>query len=74
MIRESKQHQAPLIPAEGKKAINDWLKTNKKGRADFKAAADENKKSGEIFSGLHLSSSRSFHKRSIWPAPETAAL
>jgi hypothetical protein len=41
--------QAPLIPEEGKKAINDWLKTYKKGRADFKAAADENYKKVEGF-------------------------
>lgn len=41
--------QAPLIPEEGKKAINDWLKTYKKGRADFKAAADENYKKVESF-------------------------
>jgi hypothetical protein len=44
--------QAPLIPAEGKKVINDWLKAYKKGRADFKAAADENyKKVEEFFAG-----------------------
>jgi hypothetical protein len=45
--------QAPLIPAEGKKAINDWLKAYKKGRVDFKAAADENyKKVEDFFAGL----------------------
>lgn len=44
--------QAPLIPAEGKKAIDDWLKAYKKGRADFKTAADENyKKVEEFFAG-----------------------
>jgi hypothetical protein len=44
--------QAPLIPAEGKKAIDEWLKAYKKGRADFKAAADENyKKVEEFFAG-----------------------
>jgi hypothetical protein len=44
--------QSPLLPAEGKKAINDWLKAYKKGRADFKAAADENyKKVEEFFTG-----------------------
>jgi hypothetical protein len=41
--------QAPLLPAEGRKAINDWLKAYKKGRADFKAAADENYKKVEEF-------------------------
>ncbi|PKN05581.1 MAG: hypothetical protein CVU74_00985 [Deltaproteobacteria bacterium HGW-Deltaproteobacteria-9] len=41
--------QAPLVPAEGKKAINDWLKAYKKGRVDFRAAADENYKKVEDF-------------------------
>jgi hypothetical protein len=41
--------QAPLVPAEGKKAINDWLKAYKKGRVDFKAAVDENYKKVEKF-------------------------
>jgi polyhydroxyalkanoate synthesis regulator phasin len=45
--------QAPLMPAEGKKAINDWLKAYKKGHAEFKAAADENyKKVEDFFAGL----------------------
>jgi polyhydroxyalkanoate synthesis regulator phasin len=45
--------QAPLIPAEGKKAINDWLKAYKKGREDFKSAVNENySKVEEFFSGL----------------------
>jgi polyhydroxyalkanoate synthesis regulator phasin len=44
--------QAPLLPEEGKKVINDWLKTYKKGRMDFKAAVDENyKKVAESFAG-----------------------
>ncbi|MDD5170308.1 MAG: hypothetical protein PHN75_15935 [Syntrophales bacterium] len=41
--------QAPLLPAEGKKAISDWLKAYKKGREDFKIAADENYKKVEDF-------------------------
>ena len=45
--------QAPLIPAEGKKALNDWLKAYKKGREDFKSAVNENySKVEEFFSGL----------------------
>jgi hypothetical protein len=45
--------QTPLLPAEGKKAINDWLKAHKKGRTDFKAAADENfKKMEKYFAGF----------------------
>lgn len=48
--------QAPLLPAEGKKAIYDWLKAYKKGRADFKAAVDENyKKVEEFFAGSEKS-------------------
>jgi septation ring formation regulator EzrA len=44
--------QTPLLPAEGKKAINDWLKAYKKGREDFKAAVDDNyKKVEEFFAG-----------------------
>jgi len=41
--------QTPLLPAEGKKAINDWLKAYKKGRTDFKVAVDENYKKVEAF-------------------------
>jgi polyhydroxyalkanoate synthesis regulator phasin len=36
--------KAPWFPEEGKKAINDWMNTYKKGREDFKAAADESYK------------------------------
>jgi hypothetical protein len=41
--------QAPWIPAEGKKAINDWIKAYKKGREDFKTAAEDNYKKVEDF-------------------------
>lgn len=45
--------QVPMIPAEGKKAIEDWLKAYKKGRDDFKSAVDENyKKVEEFLTGL----------------------
>ena len=33
--------KATWLPAEGKKAINDWTNTYKKGREDYKAAVDE---------------------------------
>jgi polyhydroxyalkanoate synthesis regulator phasin len=36
--------KAPWFPEEGKKAINDWINTYKKGREDFKASADESYK------------------------------
>lgn len=34
--------KAAWLPAEGKKAVNDWVVSYKKGREDFKSAADEN--------------------------------
>ena len=36
--------KAPWFPEEGKKAINDWINTYKKGREDFKTSADESYK------------------------------
>jgi len=45
--------QVPMMPAEGKKAIEDWLKAYKKGRDDFKSSVDENyKKVEEFLTGL----------------------
>jgi len=41
--------QAAWLPAEGKKAINDWLAAYKKGCEDFKNAMDENYKKVEAF-------------------------
>lgn len=41
--------QATWMPAEGKKAINDWVKSYKKGREDFKKIVDENFKKVEDF-------------------------
>ena len=41
--------QTSLFPEEGKKLINDWIKTYKKGREEFKAAADENFKKVEKY-------------------------
>jgi len=41
--------QTSFFPAEGKKLINEWIKTYKKGREDFKAAADENFKKVEAY-------------------------
>jgi polyhydroxyalkanoate synthesis regulator phasin len=34
--------QVPMIPAEGKKALADWMKSTKKGREQFKAAVESN--------------------------------
>ena len=41
--------QNNMIPAEGKKAVSDWIKSYKKGRDDFKAAADESFRKVETF-------------------------
>ena len=42
--------KAPWFPAEGKKAMNDWINSYKKGREDFKVATDESyKKVAEYF-------------------------
>jgi len=40
---------APGIPEEGKKAIQDWGKSYKKSREDYKAAVDESYKRLEEF-------------------------
>ncbi len=37
----SLMEQAPWIPAEGKKAMNEWVDTFKKGRGEFKKVVDE---------------------------------
>lgn len=49
MITTMMQQQTAFFPEEGKKLINDWIKTYKKGRDEFKAAADENFKKVEAF-------------------------
>jgi len=41
--------QTSFFPVEGKKLINEWIKNYKKGRDEFKAAADENFKKVEAF-------------------------
>ncbi len=41
--------QAAWLPEEGKKAINDWVSTYKKGREDFKKNVDESFKKVETF-------------------------
>lgn len=45
----SMMEQMPFFPEEGKKLVNEWIKAYKKGRDDFKAAADENFKKVEAF-------------------------
>ena len=41
--------QATWLPAEGKKAVKDWIMAYKKGRDDFKKTVDENFKKVEAF-------------------------
>jgi polyhydroxyalkanoate synthesis regulator phasin len=43
--------QSAGIPAEGKKAVYDWIKAYKRGREDFKAAVNDNYKKVEDFFG-----------------------
>ncbi|NTU49224.1 MAG: hypothetical protein HGA84_09535 [Syntrophobacteraceae bacterium] len=33
--------QATFLPAEGKKMLNEWVETYKKGRENFKKTVDE---------------------------------
>lgn len=41
--------QAAWLPEEGKKAINEWIKSYKKGREDFKKHVDESFAKVETF-------------------------
>lgn len=41
--------QAPWLPEEGKKVINEWISACKKGSQDFKKHVDENFKKVEDF-------------------------
>ncbi|MDQ1336692.1 MAG: hypothetical protein QG552_3642 [Thermodesulfobacteriota bacterium] len=41
--------QATWLPEEGKKVINEWVSSYKKGCEDFKKAVDENFKKVEDF-------------------------
>jgi hypothetical protein len=41
--------QATWIPEEGKKLIQEWVDTYKKGYSDFKKTADDNYKKVETF-------------------------
>jgi hypothetical protein len=41
--------QSPWMPAEGKKAVTDWVKAYKQGREDFKAVVDDNYRKVEDF-------------------------
>jgi hypothetical protein len=45
--------KAPWVPEEGRKTINTWIAGYKKGRDDFKTAADDSyRKVLDYFSGI----------------------
>ena len=68
--------QTQGFPEEGKKAVQDWIKSYKKGSQDFKAAVDESFKKVEDFFAEAAKSVRrgarlimgSFGKRSASPS------
>lgn len=43
--------QAPWFPAEGKQAVNEWVKTYKKGREAFKESVNESYEKVDDFFG-----------------------
>jgi hypothetical protein len=46
--------QSPWVPEEGRKAINDWVNTYKKGRSDFKKTVDDSfRKVDDFFGGFN---------------------
>ncbi|MDD5167637.1 MAG: hypothetical protein PHN75_02390 [Syntrophales bacterium] len=46
--------QSPWVPEDGKKAIDEWVKTYKKGRTDFKATVDDSfTKVDDFFTGFN---------------------
>jgi hypothetical protein len=51
--------QAPWLPNDGKKVINDWLKTYKTGRENFKNMVETNfSKVDEYFEGMEKTESK----------------
>jgi hypothetical protein len=52
MVNMFLEQQSPGMPAEGKKAVTDWINAYKRGREGFKAAVDGNyKKVEDYFAG-----------------------
>ena len=49
MVNMFLEQQSPWMPAEGKKAVTDWIKAYKQGREDFKATVDNNYKKVEDY-------------------------
>lgn len=50
-MTQSLMDKSPLLPKEAAKAMEDWLKTYKQGREQFKSFMDENFKKAESFLG-----------------------
>lgn len=56
--------KAAWFPEEGKKAMSDWILSYKKGREDFKAAADQSyQKAAEIFTQTEKKTTRTGKKK-----------
>lgn len=52
MVKAMLDH-SPMIPDEGKKAVNEWISAYKKGREDFKKMVEDNfKKVEDFFAGF----------------------
>jgi hypothetical protein len=57
--------RVPWIPDDGKKAINEWVNTYKKGIEDFKAYAEDNyKKVTDYFANAQMQEEHKDKKRS----------
>jgi len=51
--------QAPWFPAEGKQAVNEWVKTYKKGREAFKESVNESyEKVEEAFGNMEKTAAK----------------
>ncbi len=46
--------QSPWVPEDGRKVINEWVKTYKKGRSEFRTTVDDSfKKVDDFFTGFN---------------------
>jgi len=56
--------KAAWFPEEGKKAMNEWVSSYKKGRNDFKSAADESyQKVVDYFAGMEKQQTEKARKK-----------
>jgi hypothetical protein len=63
--------QAPLLPAEWKKAIADWMKAYKKGCDEFKTFVDEKNQLQSIISAAPLEAVKESKAVKVSPAKKT---